>query len=69
MTSRKHLERRDVDDLHPRVRTEDPQHCQLSTDGLARSCWRAQQDALICMIQGVECLHLAESCEAVSFKA
>ncbi len=45
-----------VDDLLSRVMIEDPQHGQLSTDGLAGPCRRSQQHILICMVQGVESL-------------
>ena len=51
------LEGRDVDYFHARVRPEDPQHRQLSADGLAGTSWRAQQNALIGVVERVKRLH------------
>ena len=55
------LEGRDVDDLHAGVRSEDAQHRQLSADGLAGAGRRAQQHALICVVQRVEGLRSSSS--------
>ena len=61
-----YLQWSDVDDLHAWVGSEHAQHCQLSADGLAGASGRAQQDTLICVVQGVEGLHAHSALPMVS---